>query len=263
VTLEAGRPLLLLLLLLLWLLLLLVPLGEITPRWWWWRWDRRTDAPLCALGLGASLLGPTNSPLALLGGPKQATRRRDAAGVASLPPTPPVPPGAEELLAGPLPLSMELGATAGPALGAPLAGWGPPSRYTRDLDPAEGVPTASLTNHHAALIEGPQRGQHRRSQPWIIIERRDVLGEYQGFRDKGLASNPLHQEFQLLPGQVGTRPTLDPADIIRASEPAAQARPPLQQHDPALQEVADHMHGGQTTGYQGLDSIQYEQELWR
>jgi hypothetical protein len=37
----------------------------------------------------------------------------------------PVPPRAEELLAGPLPLSMELEATTGPALGAPLAGWGP------------------------------------------------------------------------------------------------------------------------------------------
>jgi hypothetical protein len=85
------------------LLLLLVPLGEITPRWWWWRrdrwwwrrarwwwwWrDRRTDAPLRALGLGAGLLGPTSSPLTLLGGPKQATRWRDAAGVASLPLTP-------------------------------------------------------------------------------------------------------------------------------------------------------------------------------
>jgi hypothetical protein len=31
---------------------------------------------------------------------------------------PPTPPGVEELLAGPLPLSMEMGATAGPALGA-------------------------------------------------------------------------------------------------------------------------------------------------
>jgi hypothetical protein len=98
-TLEAGRPLLLL------LLLLLVPLGEITPRWWWWRRDRwwwwwrrarwwwwrpnhRTDTPLRALGLGAGLLSPTSSPLMLLGGPKQATRRRDAASVSSLPPTP-------------------------------------------------------------------------------------------------------------------------------------------------------------------------------
>jgi hypothetical protein len=84
------------LLLLLLLLLLLVPLGEITPRWWWWRrtrwwwWrrDRRTDVPLLALGPGAGLLGPTTSPLKLLGGPKQATCWRDAAGVTSLPPTP-------------------------------------------------------------------------------------------------------------------------------------------------------------------------------
>jgi hypothetical protein len=79
VTLEARSPLLLLLL----LLLLLVPLGEITPRWrwrqrdrrwwwrrdrWWWWWrDRRTDAPLRAMGLGAHLLDPPCGPLALLG----------------------------------------------------------------------------------------------------------------------------------------------------------------------------------------------------
>jgi hypothetical protein len=50
------------------LLLLRVPLGVITPRWWWWRWDRRTDAPLRVVGLGASLLVPNYSPLALLGG---------------------------------------------------------------------------------------------------------------------------------------------------------------------------------------------------
>jgi hypothetical protein len=63
-----------LLLLLLSLLLLLVPLGEIAPRWWWrwrtrrwWWWWRRTDAPLRALDLGAGLLGPTSSPLTLLG----------------------------------------------------------------------------------------------------------------------------------------------------------------------------------------------------
>jgi hypothetical protein len=69
VTLEAGRsPLLLLLSLLLLLLLLLVPLGVISPRWWWWLRDRRTDAPLRAVGLGASFLGPTCSPLTLLGG---------------------------------------------------------------------------------------------------------------------------------------------------------------------------------------------------
>jgi hypothetical protein len=83
-TLEVGRPLLLQLLL---LLLVVVPLGEITPRWWWrwrdrwwwwlrwrrtrWWWWWRTDAPLRTLGLGASLLNPTSSPLTLLGGPKK------------------------------------------------------------------------------------------------------------------------------------------------------------------------------------------------
>jgi hypothetical protein len=70
VTLEARRsPLLLLLLPLLWLLLQM-PLGVITPKRWWWRLDRRTDAPLRVVGLGTGLLGPTGSPLALLGGSK-------------------------------------------------------------------------------------------------------------------------------------------------------------------------------------------------
>jgi hypothetical protein len=64
VTLEARKlPLLLLL-----LLLLLVLPGVITPGWWWWRRNRRTHAPLRVAGLGASLLIPTCSPLALLGG---------------------------------------------------------------------------------------------------------------------------------------------------------------------------------------------------
>jgi hypothetical protein len=54
-------------LLLLLLLLLLVPLGVITPRGWWWRRDRRTDAPLRAVGLGAGLLDLASSLLALLG----------------------------------------------------------------------------------------------------------------------------------------------------------------------------------------------------
>jgi hypothetical protein len=83
VTLEARRsPLLLLLthwlwlllrslllpLLLLLLLLLLVLLGVISPGWWWWWRDRGTDVPLRVVGLGAGLLGPICSLLALLGG---------------------------------------------------------------------------------------------------------------------------------------------------------------------------------------------------
>jgi hypothetical protein len=76
--------------------------------------------PLCALSLGAGLLGPTSSPLTLLGGSKQMTRQRGTAGVASLPPTPRAT-WAEELHAAPLPLSNGRGAAVG-ALGATLAG---------------------------------------------------------------------------------------------------------------------------------------------
>jgi hypothetical protein len=144
-TLEAGRPLLLLLLL---LLLPLVPLGEITPRWWcrrwdrwwwrlWWRrtrwwWRRRNGAPLCALGLGAGLLGPTSYPLMLLGGSEtrggsetsDPSARRSRRRLSSSDPS--VPPGAEEPPTGPLPFSKGLGAAAG-ALGATPADWGPPT----------------------------------------------------------------------------------------------------------------------------------------
>jgi hypothetical protein len=114
-----------------------VPLGEITPRWWWWRWnrwwwwwwwrrDRRADAPLRAMGLGARLLGPACGPLALLG------RLRNERPINATQPASPLllrRPGAtwaEALLVFPLPLSKGLGATAG-ALGAAPAGWGPPA----------------------------------------------------------------------------------------------------------------------------------------
>jgi hypothetical protein len=53
---------------------------------------------------------------------------------------------------------------------------GTSSRYTRDLDPVVGVPAANLANRHAALVEGWQRGQDRRPQPWVITEWRDALG---------------------------------------------------------------------------------------
>jgi hypothetical protein len=125
-TLEAGRPLLLLLL---FLLLLVVPLGEITPRWWWrrrgrwwwwlwwwrtrWWWWRTTDVPVRALGLGASLLGPTSSPLTLLGGSEinDPSARRSRRRLSSFDPL--VPPGAEELPAGLLPLSKGRGPRRG------------------------------------------------------------------------------------------------------------------------------------------------------
>jgi hypothetical protein len=152
-----------------------------------------------------------------------------------------VPPRAEALLATPLPLSKGLGVTAGGA-GSRTGGLGTSSRCIGDPDPAVGVPASSLVDHHAALVEGRQRGQDRRPQPWVVAERRDVLGEDQGLRDEGFLGNPSHQDRHLIPEQVGARPALDPADVVRAGEPATQARPPLQRRDPALQEVADHVH---------------------
>jgi hypothetical protein len=126
-----------------------------------------------------------------------------------------------------------------------------------------GVPAAGLVNRHAALVEGRQRGQDCCPQPWIVAECRDALGKDQKLRNEGLTSNPLHQDFQLVPGQVGPRPTLDPADVIRAGEPAAQARPLLQRRDPALQKVSDHMYQRQVARRQALDPIYYELELRR
>jgi hypothetical protein len=140
---------------------------------------------------------------------------------------------------------------------------GASGRRIGDPDPAVRVLAAGLANCHAALVEGWQRGQDRRPQPWIVVERRDALGEDQGLKNEGLTSNPLHQDFQLVLGQVSPWSSLDPTDVVRAGEPAAQACPPLQRHDPALQEVADHVHRRQATGCQGLDPVQYEQELRR
>jgi hypothetical protein len=66
----------------------------------------------------------------------------------------------------------------------PRRGRPEPRRQTRgssqrigDPDPAVGVPDAGLANRHAALVEGRQRGQNRRPQPWVVAERRDALGE--------------------------------------------------------------------------------------
>jgi hypothetical protein len=54
---------------------------------------------------------------------------------------------------------------------------GASSRRIGDPDLAVGVPTTGLANCHAALVEGQQRGQDHRPQPWVVIERRDALGE--------------------------------------------------------------------------------------
>jgi hypothetical protein len=67
---------------------------------------------------------------------------------------------------------------------------------------------------------------------------------WRSIRDSGTKVSLVipHQEFQLVPGQIGTRPALDPTDVVWAGEPAAQVWPPLQWHDLALQEIADHVH---------------------
>jgi hypothetical protein len=57
-----------------------------------------------------------------------------------------------------------------------------------------GVPASSLADHHAALVEGRQRGQDRRPQPWIVVERSDVLGEDQGLRDESFPSDRSLQD---------------------------------------------------------------------
>jgi hypothetical protein len=87
-----------------------------------------------------------------------------------------------------------------------------------------GVPTIGLANRHAALVEGRQCGQDRCTQPWVIAERKYVLGEDQGLRDKSFPSDPSHKDCQLVPRQVDARPALDPADVVRVGEPAEQAR---------------------------------------
>ena len=160
------------------------------------------------------------------------------------------------------PLGLVRGAEGrGGNSGAGIDGSGTSGRYTGDLNPAVGVPTAGLANRYAPLVEGRQPIQDRCPQPLVVAERRNVLRRDQGLSDEGLTSNPLHQEFQFLPGQVSAWPAMDPAEVVRASEPVAQACPRLQRCDPTLQEVTDHMYRRQTTGRQGLDPVWYRLEL--
>jgi hypothetical protein len=153
---------LLLLLLLLWLLLVL--LGVIALGWWWWRRDRGTDTPLRIVGLGAGLLGPICSLLALLGG------LRNERPVSATQPASPLllrPPEATwggGIACSPFALVQEAGGHGGIGTGSHTDRLGTPSRCTRDPDPTEVVPAAGLANCHADVIEGWQRGQDRRPQ---------------------------------------------------------------------------------------------------
>jgi hypothetical protein len=74
-----------------------------------------------------------------------------------------VPPGAEELLAAPLPLSKGRGRGGG--TGSHGGGLGASSRRIGDPDPAVGFPVVGLVNRHIALVEGRQRDQDRCPQP--------------------------------------------------------------------------------------------------
>jgi hypothetical protein len=97
-------------------------------RWWW----RGAHAPLPVLDPRFGLLSPTSCLLTLLGESESRGRSetKDPSARHSrcrlTPSDLPAAFGAEELLAGPLPLSEELGATEG-ALGPTSAGWGPPT----------------------------------------------------------------------------------------------------------------------------------------
>jgi hypothetical protein len=161
VTLEARRSLLLLLL----LLLLPVPPRVITLGWWWW-WRRnwRTHAPLRVVGLGAGLLSPTCSPLALLG------RLRNERPVRATNPVSPLllqPLGATlggGTACSPFALVQGVGGHDGIGAVSHTGGLGTSSRCIGDPDPVEGVPATGLANRHAAVVEGRQHGQDRRPQ---------------------------------------------------------------------------------------------------
>jgi hypothetical protein len=156
-------------------------------------WWRRTDAPLRALGLGAGFLGPTSSPLTLLGAglldpngggseTNDSSARRSRRHLSSS--DTPVPPGAGGRDGG--------AGSSGRGAESHADSLGAFGRRVGDSDPMVGVPTASLANRHAALVEGRQRGQNHRPQPCVVAERRDALEEDKGLRDEQLTSNPLH-----------------------------------------------------------------------
>jgi hypothetical protein len=88
----------------------------------------------------------------------------------------------------------------GLALGATPMGWGPPAGAPEIRIPRRGF-WSPVCKPPRRCHRGQQRGQDRRPQTWVITEHRDVLGEYQGFRDKSLPNNP--------PPEVPARPRID------------------------------------------------------
>jgi hypothetical protein len=135
--------------------------GLITPRWWWWQRGRRTDTPLGAVGLGAGLLGPTSSPLSLLGGSETSDplARRSLRRLSSSD-----PPGATwggGTACSPFALVQGAGGHGGSGAASHTSRQGTSSRRIGDPNPAVEVPIAGLANRYAALVEGRQHGQDR------------------------------------------------------------------------------------------------------
>jgi hypothetical protein len=172
--------------------------------------------PLCAMGLGARLLCPACGPLALLGGfeTSDPSARRSRRRLSSS--DHPKPPGAEVLLAAPLPLSKGLGATAG-ALRATPMGWGPPASASEIRIPRWGSRppvwrTATLLLSRVgsvariAVLSPGRRKAHGCS------------GGGSWTQGQKFPNNPSHQDRKLVPGQIGARPALDPVDVVRASD---------------------------------------------
>jgi hypothetical protein len=165
-------------------------------------WWRRTDEHLRALGLGASLLGPTISPLTLLGadllGPNGGSETNDPSARCSQrrlsSSDTPAPPRAEELLAAPLPLSKGRGATteawealAG-ALGATPADWGPPAGASEIRIPRWGsrplvwrtaTPLSSRVSSVAKIAVLSPGSSQSAEMPWGRI------------RDSGMKDSPV------------------------------------------------------------------------
>jgi hypothetical protein len=176
-----------------------VLLGVITPGWWWWWRDRGTNAPLRVVGLGAGLLGPICSLLALLGGfrneqPVSATQPAS--------PLPLRPPGATwggGTACSPFTLVQGAGGHGGIGTGSHTDGLGTPSRCTRDPDPAEGVLVAGLANRHAAVIEVGNVARIAVLRPG---SSQSVVMSWGSIRDSGTKVSPIipHQKFQLVPG---------------------------------------------------------------
>jgi hypothetical protein len=156
------------------------------------------------VGLGAGLLGPTCSPLALLGGSEtsDSLARRSLCRISSSDPPPPRATWGGGTACSPFALVQGARSHSGIGAGSHTGGLGTSNRCTGDPDPVEGVPAAGLANRHAAVVEGRQRGQDRRPQAWVIAKRRDVLGEFQGFKDKSLPGKSL-------PPGVPARPRTD------------------------------------------------------